>query len=72
MTQWIPCSERLPEESGYYLTFGRGASFYANRSIHVGSFGTTSYSSRLRDSKGRGFAANVTHWMPLPEGPEPK
>lgn len=54
--KWIPCSERLPEQSGIYLVFftfkdGTHATdiAYINTGCHLGS---------------------ITHWMPLPEPPE--
>lgn len=57
--QWIKCSERLPEDSGMYLTFNRvyncvptGISINLfRRDVHFGT-------------------AHVTHWMPIPEPPK--
>ena len=54
--RWIPCSERLPEENGYYLaTIEIGLKI-----VDVVYFNTTS-----------GFdffmADMITAWMPLPE-----
>jgi hypothetical protein len=56
VNRWIPCSERLPEQSGVYLayfTFKDGTHAtdiaYINTGCHLGS---------------------ITHWMPLPEPPE--
>ena len=53
---WIPCSERLPEQSGLYLayfTFKNGTHAtdiaYINTGCHLGS---------------------ITHWMQLPEPPK--
>lgn len=54
--RWIPCSERLPEENGYYLaTIEIGLKI-----VDVVYFNTTS---------GFGFfmADMITAWMPLPE-----
>lgn len=60
--QWIPVTERLPEKSGWYLTFvcnkwqgslsDQTVSIWDGERFHVGSF------------------AIVTHWMPLPEPPK--
>ena len=56
--QWIKCSERLPEEEGYYLT-GRPRWPYARRDWF--------------SQNSNGFIHCVwrpTHWMPLPELPK--
>lgn len=56
--QWIPCSERMPEEVGEYLcTLNNGdrmITWWAPEREHPGFW--------LR---------RVTHWMPLPAGPTP-
>ena len=62
--KWIPVTERLPEEDGYYLCNVRSFAFR-------GSF----YAAMLKYDKG-GFIEghiytdDVTHWMPLPEPPK--
>lgn len=62
--RWIPVTERLPEEDGYYLCNVRSFAFR-------GSF----YAAMLKYDKG-GFIEghiytdDVTHWMPLPEPPK--
>lgn len=55
---WIPCSERLPEIEGWYLTVVKPENGGAYVSIHK-FFAATFH----------GFF-QITHWMPLPELPE--
>lgn len=57
-TRWIPCSERLPERKGYYLTADKPENVGAYVNVHKFSAGTF-----------HGFFP-ITHWMPLPEPPE--
>ena len=60
-TRWIPCSERLPNDGEFVLT-------YKNRQFEVQEY----------DKRRNGWISigwfwslyTVTHWMPLPEGPE--
>ena len=56
--RWIPVTERLPEESGRYLTRER--------------FGTDILSYEVLKTKGKWKTKykDVTHWMPLPERPK--
>ena len=57
--EWIPCSERLPEEYGEYLvtkrTIGWNCEEYGSNDI------------AYFDSDGFHKADKVTAWMPLPE-----
>ena len=57
-TRWIPCSERLPEIEGWYLTVVKPENSGTYVSIHK-FFAATFH----------GFF-QITHWMPLPELPE--
>lgn len=52
MSNWIECSERLPEKEGYYLVSG----FYCQRQI-----------AKCKWQNGRFESSYVTRWMPLPE-----
>ena len=62
--EWISVDDRLPEESGEYLTY------------HNGYYMTLSYSARHKMfnasddlAKANSAVLTVTHWMPLPEPP---
>ena len=58
--QWIPVTERLPEEDVRVLVWlGTGDITY-----------TQIDTDRLHKKKWRRWTKNVTHWMPLPEPPE--
>ncbi|WP_241522401.1 DUF551 domain-containing protein [Chimaeribacter arupi] len=64
MSEWIKCSERVPNEGGRYWCYveeqnSLGKSHYQwNCSWNGDCWG------------GEGFFGKVTHWMPLPEPPE--
>ena len=66
--QWIPCSERLPEKTGYYLVCDSTAEFDNVRGRQdvskfvIGRHGGHWYGA-IRGEY-------ITHWMPLPEPPE--
>jgi hypothetical protein len=64
-TDWIPCSERLPEEKGLVLTWD-------GKSVDVGTFGLGAWSAAGKSWWNReGYEADdITHWMPL-DLPEP-
>ncbi|ELY6200927.1 DUF551 domain-containing protein [Cronobacter sakazakii] len=60
---WIPCSERMPEEGGRYWCYVE----------EINSLGKSHYqwncSWNGEDWGGEGFYGRVTHWQPLPEPP---
>lgn len=56
--QWIPITERLPEEYGHYLVHAVGNG-YCSTYIAL-------WNGRFRAN----FEMPITHWMPLPEPPE--
>lgn len=59
--EWIPCSERLPEEDGQYLVCWCGAygvDVYIAEYIRNGKYWLHSEGCELR---------GITAWMPLPE-----
>lgn len=66
--RWIPCSERLPEKTGYYLVCDSTAKFDNIRGRQdvskfvIGRHGGHWYGAIRREY--------ITHWMPLPEPPE--
>lgn len=62
--QWVSADERLPEVSGYYLTFRPGVHpedrmvslfFFADEPAWEGVFSSPEH--------------RVTHWMPMPRQP---
>lgn len=57
-TEWIKCSDHMPEEHKPFLVFSDG-------DIEVGSH----CNNWWIDSNGCKIQ-NVTHWMPLPEKPK--
>ena len=68
--KWIPVSERLPDEEGWYLVFTTPNRGY--RSINKGQFikGYEWDNFKPRWRGAGGTWTNVTHWMPLPEPPK--
>lgn len=61
--KWIPVTERLPGEGGILATDGEQL-YFTN-----GSWFYKSLSGKIRIPANYGAGADVTHWMPLPEGP---
>lgn len=71
MSEWIKCSDRLPEINGNYLV-------YDGEEIWM-----TSYKWHRKEGNILGFglffktdppyvSGEITHWMPLPKPPEEK
>lgn len=58
MSEWISCSDTLPEHSGEYLTYNPSSVY-----LKVGV--TTRFESEWENSNGF-----ITHWMLLPEPPK--
>ena len=54
--KWIPVTERLPEEKGFYLTARK-------RDVFVEQWNGVWFSERCH-------LAQPTHWMPLPQPPK--
>lgn len=74
--QWIPCSERLPEEDGSYLcTYGKyhmGVYRFSNDLYSIDDYDFTDYKGvrgfYVYDSEwGYSEADYITAWMPLPK-----
>ena len=57
-TRWIPVTERLPDVGVDILAY------YRDQHINMGSWGSDDW---LEEDVEDGY---ITHWMPLPEGPE--
>ena len=77
--EWIPVTERLPEEDGRYATvcnFGnvttRGVLGFAKDFNKVTSYRTNDKNVWYEYDREYGFVkiTYVTHWMPLPEPPK--
>ena len=68
--EWIPCSERLPEEDGYYIVYApsyRGGSS-SGKEIHNGAMFSRFKSGKWSIEIGYHKRPNcVKAWMPLPE-----
>ena len=61
--QWIPVSERLPDEGTYFCLGHNGTPF-------VCLFRTTKYEGKIwLRSTGTRRIDGITHWMPLPAPP---
>lgn len=63
-SRWIPCSESLPEDAGKYLVCVASEAFPGSMYIDILRYDKKGWK---RDCV---YAANVTHWQPLPEPPE--
>ena len=60
-SQWIPTSERLPEEAGWYLWLPTELKNYPPALIHW----------QPKDEEGAKYARlRYTHWRPLPTLPD--
>lgn len=74
--EWIPVTDRLPEEGGLYITFGCTAvpvRWLHNFDKDIGKFGSWwNYEPDGKEHPRYRFieAGNVTHWMPLPTPPK--
>lgn len=55
-TRWIPCSERMPEQSGIYLAY-----YTYKDGTHAIDIAYINAGNDL---------GSITHWMPLPEPPK--
>ncbi len=66
---WIPVSERLPEKSGYYITFNKYGS------INVYPYSAKHEKWNMCDWMGESMIKelsinSITYWMQLPQPPE--
>ena len=63
--EWVPVTEKLPEDGGLYLV--------VHRNKHNGSVSTaieTYIKSKIGEWWLNDYVYDVTHWMPLPEPPK--
>ena len=65
---WIPCSERLPDKSGWFLCTQEYHSLTNRKLIKVTTELVEFYDNKWRRTKN----LVVTHWQPLPEPYQPK
>ncbi len=68
--KWIPVTERLPGEEGWYLVFTKPDRGYKsiNKGYFCKGFDWDHFAPRWHGAGGTW--TNVTHWMPLPEPPK--
>ena len=65
--EWIPVTERLPEEVGRFLVYGNRGGIYTAEFRKFGDFGGEYPHWHKLNSKSH--YCEPTHWMPLPEPP---
>ena len=63
--EWIPVTDRLPEDGGYYLVVHRNK---YNGSISIAF--EMYIKCKIGEWWENDYAYDVTHWMPLPEMPK--
>ena len=74
--EWISVTERLPEKSGLYITFGCTAvpvRWLHNFDKDIGKFGAWwNYEPNGKEHLRYRFieAENITHWMSMPDPPK--
>lgn len=76
MSEWIKCSDKLPEDCGRVLVFNSEIAKYDARDgvnspgVKVGRL--LEYTRKLRPDGCMGYDDSTTHWMPLPDPPKEK
>lgn len=68
-TEWIPCSERLPNINGIYIVTRRRSDGFECRNLTDACYfdGTSTWHDDTRVNHGRKYLADVLAWMPLPK-----
>lgn len=67
--RWIPCAERMPEIDVDVLVFTGGPTMLLNSDrVAIGCWAGSDWETSL----GVYNPPIISHWMPLPEGPEVK
>ena len=69
MEEWISVKDRLPEESGLYLTYG-DIEFVPDHNDQPNTYKGIKIRVFLREYHNLEWDWRVTHWMPLPEPPK--
>lgn len=62
MSDWVNCSERMPDETDDYLTYSEIDGVPINE-VHTFFANRGYFSCETREDR------FITHWMPLPEPP---
>nr|DAH67090.1 MAG TPA: Protein of unknown function (DUF551) [Caudoviricetes sp.] len=69
MSGWISVTDRLPERSGWYLAFGSHPSEMPKKQAAILYYDADEWDgSEWSGAYMSGY--EVTHWMPMPEGPD--
>ena len=75
MSEWIKCSEQLPEEWDYVLVYRPqeidGRIVIASEIIDTAEFQGDNELNYQWFTEGHGYVT-PTHWMPLPDAPKPE
>ena len=58
--RWIPVSERLPEEDGYYIIAWKSSTWEKGKLFSIQQFYKKEY----------GFNTKIKYWQPIPQPPE--
>lgn len=72
MSEWIPVTERLPEEPGFYIVY-TDSSYNQIRMLRYGMAAPVAFrnGNNWYDEKGQHiYSWLVKYWMPLPEPPK--
>ena len=69
-TRWVPVTERLPEVGEMVLAIACGKPMETVTLIHALEMATLYNDGWFLETWPDWEHATVTHWMPLPEGPE--
>ena len=65
--EWISVGERLPEESGDYLTYHNGV---ISALMYSAKHKLFNAADSLSEKYSKKHSITVSHWMPLPEAPK--
>lgn len=69
MSEWIKCSERMPEIGRRVLIVQHGK-YVSSATLYQWEAAKTEKGRKPRFEDFRGIVSDVTHWQPLPSPPE--